>query len=131
MRVCIAGSRGLTLSPDEVWDLAIGQGFLAYCQEQGRCWSDELGALTILHGGARGIDTAAGQAAVARGLPVEVYEANWMRFGKAGGHMRNIEMAAVADAVIAIWDGSSPGTKDMISFSRSIGKPVYVIEVRR
>lgn len=36
-------------------------------------------------------------------------------FGKAGGPIRNKEMARYADALIAFWDGVSRGTADMIS----------------
>lgn len=37
--------------------------------------------------------------------------------------------AAGADALIAFWDGKSPGTENMISIMRKAGKPVQVIHV--
>lgn len=52
--------------------------------------------------------------------------ANWKAFGKAAGFRRNIEMAEVADALIAIWDGQSHGTEHMISCMRLRGKPYCV-----
>ena len=126
MKVCVAGSRSLEhLSPGRVW-MYISEAMQAHCQSV----NGYEQITTLIHGGARGIDTLAGECAAARGIEVKVYEARWMRFGKYAGHMRNIEMAADADFVIAIWDGESPGTKDMISFTRTIKKPVYVIEVK-
>lgn len=39
---------------------------------------------------------------------------NWS-LGKKAGPLRNLEMATQAQALVAIWDGESRGTKDMIN----------------
>jgi hypothetical protein len=36
-------------------------------------------------------------------------------------------MAAVADALVAFWDGQSRGTADMIRLMQTAGKPVRVV----
>ena len=50
-------------------------------------------------------------------------------YGKRAGVRRNEEMADMADALIAIWDGSSPGTKHMIEVARRRGLKIYVHNV--
>ena len=45
------------------------------------------------------------------------------------GMERNIEMAKYADALLAVWDGTSNGTFHMIHEMRARNKPVYVLTV--
>ena len=46
--------------------------------------------------------------------------------GKAAGHARNRDMGDYADALIALWDGQSKGTKGMIDYAKKKGLEVYV-----
>lgn len=55
-----------------------------------------------------------------------------VRYNRAGrpynvkaGFERNQKMAEYADALIAIWDGKSRGTADMIRRMEKLGKPVF------
>jgi hypothetical protein len=48
---------------------------------------------------------------------VERYPADWERYGKSAGYRRNKEMALVAQALVAFWDGESLGTKHMIDIA--------------
>ena len=66
----------------------------------------------ILHGNARGVDKVAGIWAYARDMDVKTYPANWEKYGKAAGPIRNKTMAMAADAAILIWDGVSKGTQN-------------------
>jgi hypothetical protein len=61
------------------------------------------------------------------GYRCEVYKADFKTYGKAGGPIRNREMAEEADALIAFWDGQSRGTKDMIEVAKKKGLKVRVI----
>jgi hypothetical protein len=45
---------------------------------------------------------------------------------KQAGFKRNIEMAHYADALIALWDGKSNGTKHMIQYAKQRGLKVFV-----
>lgn len=86
---------------------------------------------TIIHGGAGGADGIAGAAARARGLSVQVYPADWTRYGRRAGPIRNGEMIRLGepDRVIAFRSaGPSPGTDDMIRQARAAGLPVEVVE---
>jgi len=67
----------------------------------------------VLSGRARGVDQLGEKWAMERDLIIEPYPANW-DFGKGAGHMRNQVMASRADALVAVWDGVSKGTKHMI-----------------
>lgn len=82
----------------------------------------------IIHGGARGVDSLADDIARAKGFKVTVFEAEWDKYGKAAGPVRNRHMAKEADALVAIWDGESPGTKDMMEKAVNYGLDVLVIQ---
>lgn len=58
------------------------------------------------------------------------FPANWDDNGWDAGFIRNEEMAQVADALIAVWDGKSRGTADMIARMVSYQKPVYVYRIK-
>ena len=81
---------------------------------------------TIVSGGARGADRIGEAYARARGIKCEVYATDWSR-GRGAGYERNRQMAAVADALVAFWDGASRGTADMIRLMETAGKPVRVV----
>lgn len=51
--------------------------------------------------------------AILNDVPVDYYPADWEKYGKSAGPIRNSEMANHADALILIWDGSSRGSRDM------------------
>jgi hypothetical protein len=81
----------------------------------------------VIHGGARGVDTAAGQWAREHGAYERVFPADWDEHGKAAGMIRNREMVDECDEVLAIWDGKSRGTKHTIDYAKSTGKLTRVI----
>lgn len=81
----------------------------------------------VVSGGAVGVDKEAERAARARGLAVQIFPADWPRFGKRAGMLRNAEIVAACDSMVAFWDGKSSGTKDSIARARKIGKPCTVI----
>ena len=63
------------------------------------------------------------------GMKVEHFPADWGKFGNAAGPIRNKQMAERADAVIVFWDGTSPGTADMIQCAKMANKPVTIIKI--
>ena len=112
-KVLVCGSRGIT---DRFW--------VTYAMSKAPLDYD-----LIIHGGARGVDSLAGEVAQNSGIPVKVVKPDWNKHGKKAGILRNKEMVDEADAVIAIWDGKSRGTKHSIDYAHSKGKPVYVTKV--
>jgi len=77
---------------------------------------------TIVQGGAGGADRIASQEAQKLGLRIEEHSAQWERYGKRAGYLRNKEMAELgADLVIAFWDGRSEGTMHMVDLAEENG----------
>lgn len=83
----------------------------------------------IVSGHARGIDQAGEKLAYLSSLPCKLFEANWTKYGKKAGYLRNEEMAKYADGLIAVWDGKSKGTKHMIDLANKYKLKVYVYKV--
>lgn len=110
VRVIIAGSRGIT-DIQEIHKAVDAAPF---------------GVAHVISGGARGVDSLAEIFAKEQALPLTVIKADWDIHGKSAGYKRNCEMAKIADALIAIWDGESKGTKHMIDIMKSMGKPVFI-----
>lgn len=80
---------------------------------------------SLVHGGAHGADSLAGLYAFERNIPVEVFPADWSKFGKRAGTLRNVQMANTKpDLVIAFTGGS--GTKHMIQTARFLKIPVDI-----
>lgn len=89
---------------------------------------DELKKLpansTIVHGNCKGADIIAGEIAKEMGFIVREYPADWVKYGKAAGPIRNRHMAtsehlpeSPIDLCLVFHDciETSTGTKDMVS----------------
>jgi hypothetical protein len=111
MRVIIAGSRGYKGSVKGVQKIINDSGF---------------DVSVVLCGGARGADSTGLAWATTNNIPVEYYPANWDKFGRSAGVLRNKIMVESADALIAIWDGKSPGTKNCIAQAKDKKISIYV-----
>ena len=83
-------------------------------------------ARTIVSGGARGVDTWAGEAATACGLNFEIMHADWDHDGRAAGLLRNTKLVECVDSVVAFWDGTSRGTLDTLKKARKADKNLVV-----
>jgi hypothetical protein len=81
-------------------------------------------------GTARGVDTLGERWAQLHGIPIKRIPADWPKYGKRAGFIRNGEMAKYADALIAIWDGESRGTGHMIALTENRGLKVHVYYFR-
>lgn len=113
MRTIIAGSRGVT-------DIEVVREAVAKCG-----WMPTV----VISGTARGVDTLGEQWAVENNVPVEKYPADWNKFKRAAGFRRNEKMAKRAQALIAVWDGHSRGTRHMIDVARREGLIVFETHV--
>ena len=82
---------------------------------------------TVISGTANGADNLGELWAIASHIPFKLFPAKWKTHGKAAGPIRNAEMAANADALLAFWDGESRGTANMISTARKAGLKVHVV----
>lgn len=80
----------------------------------------------IVSGGASGADALAERYARSRGLAFRAFPADWRRWGKLAGPIRNRQMADYGSAVVVYWDGRSRGSADMISSASAAGLRVVV-----
>lgn len=83
--------------------------------------------IIVVSGGARGADSLGEQYAKERGYSVDLHPADWEKYGKGAGFIRNREMAESADALVAFWDGKSRGTEHMINFAKTHGLNVRIV----
>ncbi len=94
----------------------------------GRYKTDEL---EIVSGHASGADSFGEEYAKLNGIKSSVFKPEWKRYGRAAGPIRNKEMLKYAEEetpiVVAFWDGTSRGTKNMISVAQNDGAEVHVI----
>jgi hypothetical protein len=124
MRTIIAGSRGDSAPHVHVVDAMLAakragivptivlSGTARGIDQSGEWWA--------------GIDQAGEWWAGIYGTPVERYPAQWDLHGRLAGKARNVKMAEKAEALVAVWDGKSPGTKHMIDVANRMGLKVYV-----
>lgn len=85
--------------------------------------------ITIVVGGAKGLDTIVENISRSLGLNVEVFNANWNLYGKRAGPIRNQKMLdSGADLVFAFPEKESRGTRHMIDISRKAGVKTIVYE---
>lgn len=60
--------------------------------------------------------------------PIELFPANWTKYGKSAGPIRNKQMAQYADFCIIFWDGKSKGSQSMINEARRAGIFLHIIK---
>ena len=99
MRVIIAGSRTFGPRREEVM-AAIDDLALGFVSE-------------VISGCAPGVATIGEAWATDHGIYIRRFPADWDKHGKSAGPIRNREMAANADALILVWDGTSHGSANM------------------
>ena len=78
----------------------------------------------VIQGGARGADALAARWAALRHVPVEQYEADWSKHGRAAGPIHNRRMLTEGrpDLVVAFPGGR--GTQNMIRQAQAAGVDV-------
>ncbi len=87
-------------------------------------------ATEIVSGGAPGADHLGEQWAGQNGISVRKFPAEWGKYGRGAGPKRNQQMAEYADGLIAFWNGTSRGTKDMIERAVDRGLKVYIHQIK-
>ena len=134
MKLIIAGSRSIT-DYETVRQAVILSGF----------WSKYGHNIEVVSGCANGVDKLGELFAENNGLVIHRFPADWdnitveyarvktnklgKEYNAAAGAMRNIKMGNFADGLLAIWDGKSRGTKQMIEYAKSKGLEIYVHKI--
>lgn len=116
-KIIIAGSRSIT-----------DYEKLASVMSQLTAGVSPRNAYEIVSGGADGVDQLGERWAEEYDCPVARFEADWDKYGKSAGPIRNEKMAVYADILIALWDGESAGTENMIDVALNEGLEVHVYQ---
>ena len=77
----------------------------------------------VISGNARGVDRLGERWARENNIPVRLFFPDWNKWGKRAGFVRNQEMIEEADALLALWDGESRGTKHTMNLAQGSGMP--------
>lgn len=115
-RVVIFGSRGF-----KNYDL-LREKCDAYLQNK-----KDTHHIIIVSGHAKGADMLGEQYAQEKGYELETYPADWKKYGRRAGFLRNEQMADLSNAAIGFWDGDSHGTQHMIEYCKNKGLDVRVV----
>ncbi len=87
--------------------------------------------IEIVSGHARGADSLGEEYAKENNLKLTIFPAEWKKYGRAAGPIRNRQMLQYAEeekpVVIAFWDGQSRGTKNMINQAEKVGAEVHIV----
>lgn len=84
--------------------------------------------IEIVSGKSLGADKLGEYYAKEKGYKVKEFPADWIKYKKGAGPIRNKQMAEYADGLIAFWDGRSKGTKNMIDLAKKHGLKVRIIK---
>jgi hypothetical protein len=114
LRVVIAGGRDFN-------NMELFNGAIQLAFED--CAINEI---ELVCGMARGADTVGRNWALQNNLRIHEFPADWDKYGKRAGFLRNEEMAKFAHVGILFWDGKSKGTGHMLDLMRKHNKPTYV-----
>ena len=91
--------------------------------------------IEIVSGHAKGADSLGERYAEEKGIRCTVFPADWKRYGRAAGPIRNKQMLEYATeqeaGLIAFWNGESKGTKNMISIAEKAGIEVKTVRYQK
>lgn len=83
----------------------------------------------IVQGGARGADAIAKNWAEVRGVHCKTVEAEWNRFGRSAGRIRNVQMLHEFDPVIVVAAPGGAGTAHMCREARKAHKQIVEVKL--
>ena len=82
--------------------------------------------IIFLSGHCSGVDLLAEEYAKQYHYKLKIFPAEWGKYGRAAGSIRNKTMVEKSDVVIAFWDGKSRGTKNLIELAKKSKCPLYI-----
>jgi hypothetical protein len=113
LRLAVVGSRSCE-------DYELVSGFLGHFINQ---------KPIIVSGGAKGVDSLAERFADENELKKKIYKADWSKYGRAAGPIRNQQIVDNANAMIAFATKDSKGTKNSVKLAVKKGIPVLVVNI--
>ncbi len=83
--------------------------------------------LEIIQGGATGADELAKLWCLAKNVPMEEYPADWKKYGKRAGYIRNVKMLEEGQPDLVIAFPGGPGTGMMVNLADKANVSVRII----
>lgn len=88
--------------------------------------------ICIVSGGAKGADSLAERYAKEKGYKLKVFPADWDKYGKSAGYIRNEEMHRYISQFeerkcVAFWDGESKGTAHSFNLCKQYDNPLSIV----
>ena len=90
---------------------------------------DKYNITKVVSGTCRGADLLGEKYAKENKLEIIRCPANWDKHGKSGGYIRNVEMANIAEQLIAFHKNGSKGTQHMINIAKSKNLNVIICQI--
>jgi len=84
----------------------------------------------IISGGASGVDEIAEMFAKKNKIKLTIFKAEWSKYGKKAGYIRNKEIWKYCDWGIAFWDGKSKGTQHSFKLAKELNKKIIIKEIK-
>lgn len=86
----------------------------------------------VIEGRANGADKLAGSSAESMGIEVKKFPADWEKYGKAAGPIRNSQMLKEGNPDVVVGFhykvNESKGTRDMLTRAKKAGKPTFIFD---
>ena len=117
-RVVIAGSRNF--NDYEMFASIVGEFLKPICEEY---------EMIIVSGHCSGTDLMGERYAKENGYEVEIYPAEWKKYGRSAGPKRNKQMVDAADFAIAFPGVNGKGTYSMIQYAKQKGIPIKIYQI--
>ncbi len=103
-----------------------------YCDNILKVYKKSFDIITIISGNALGTDRMGEEYAKLRGYNLMIFPAEWFKYGRRAGIIRNAQMADYATSngvegiLIAFWNGLSKGTGNMIEQAQNKHMDVFI-----
>lgn len=117
MKVAVVGSRSIEFDKQQM------RAYKLLCD------NIPANCTEIVSGGAVGIDRLAEIYARQNNIPTKIFLPDYDKYGKRAPIMRNNEIVAYSQYVIAFWDGESHGTAYTVATCIKEGVPVKIISI--
>ena len=126
-RIIVAGSR--TIQDYNAVLRTVGNVISILAKEEQSSIKNMKDRIEIISGGAKGVDQLGEEFARKNDIKVKIFEADWDRYGKRAGPIRNSRMADYAKEkigiLILIWDGKSKGSRSMRDIAKMANLRIF------
>ncbi len=85
--------------------------------------------ITIVSGYCRGVDSLAERYAKENNYKLDIFLADWEKYGRTAGPCKKKKMVASAQVVLALWDYKSKGTKNLIENARLYKRKLFIVKI--